>query len=631
MEEQSFREELSKELISKISNLIDGNQATKSDVKPLKFDVESLQAKLFITWIFFGEDQEYKSAGGSYVGTKCSSLEELVAITKEIKQIACESKELRLSFVEKLKASGREAILFAVKTYCIKDFGAFSAKDICRKCKGSGKVKCSSCGGSGKIRCSKCFGSGSETRYRYNSHSNTQEAYSTSCSSCWGSGNVGCSSCSGNGKIRCDHCSGHGYFIITRHIEAKAKPSIVIKTETSLENDALEGFLRQQNIIDIYKTIYFEFQTSQSKDYDEEEFIFVGFSTVIKQDFQVKNKSYACYAYSNPPVAFIKPYIFDDLFSDEIDFLDSAIGKNKWITKRKAIEFFDKYSGQPVLDSAIKRVASERTKNNEDTAHLVEEACHGFISKESASKLSCHINKFMEKVSPAYSPFIWWIATIFLTFIGILLFEYSFELYGATGIVGSIFAYALIVVFLIFIAYPLNLLIVFIKRWHIPHEYRQQIRHMEPIRNFIKISLLIGFLVVTYGIFAHKGYFPKTNGEPLHIVLDSKERVCNYLLENNITICSNIAIEKYIPSLIKKNIANPSHKRITFVEKSYFYDNPQKSAKTKSYLEAGDKAKLLGSTEDLDGTVWHHIQYYSKRTKKLFNVWVLGSSAKVEQ
>ncbi len=545
---QDKDQELSQSLIYHIANIIDGNQVTKSDIKDKGFETDDLDALLCIEWTFFSDYTDDRIAGGSYKGERCSSIYELDNITEKANNIAKYDKDLRVPFIKDLKKYEREGILKSEGTYQIKDFGKFSTKDVCNACNGSCNVRCNSCGGNGKQKCNSCYGSGSITQNRYNSNTKMHENYSTYCSNCGGSGSRSCSNCSGRGKVRCNDCRGHGYFIITRSIFAKTKPIYILKTNTSLANQDLEYYLNTKSIQFIYKTIYFELDNQKASSDNKEMFIYKGKSIVLKQDFSVKLKEYTCYAVSNPPHPFIKPNIFDDLFADELKFLKSN-NEKKYISKKKALKSFDTYNKQPVLDKAIKNITSIRKESKEDTTEIVISACQGFISKNAASSLSSHINKFMDKVSPIYSPIIWIIGMIFLAIIGLTFVEYYFEQKGTRYIFEPIVSFIAITLVIAIVIYPVSLLITLFKRRKVPLEYRQKLRHREIFKLYSKVAILVFILSSGYGILSNKGHVPRSNGIPQKIVINNLKNGYNFLYKKSINIYKKTGFDKIINDL----------------------------------------------------------------------------------
>ena len=135
--------------------------------------------------------------------------------------------------------------------------------------------------------------------------------------------------------------------------------------------------------------------------------LYSGSSTAVRLPFGLKGKAYTCYAFSNPPYPYVRPAVFDDLFTDKLEFLQKQLNGKGKLGKRKAVAFFNRYAGQPVLDDAMREIALCRTSADQDTGHAVQTVCQGFISTEMAARLADVLNLIIDKVSPAYSPTVW--------------------------------------------------------------------------------------------------------------------------------------------------------------------------------------------------------------------------------
>lgn len=545
MEEKQIGKKLSIDLIKQVSNILDGNNVTLDDIKIINYKTDYFEVELNIIWKFTIEYTENKSAGGTYIGIMCNSIEELEDITKELKYKVESDKNLRTEFIENFKELKRDAILKANKKYQIKEFGNFSAKKTCSNCNGKCKVKCNSCGGYGTHRCINCYGSGKVTKFRYDNYNKRQESYSAYCDSCNGRGHKNCSSCSGNGKISCPTCRGYGYFMITREIKAVTKPFYIVYSDSKFMNEELEKFLNKRKIEFLNETIYFEFYKHKSDYEDEEQFVYLGNSVIIKEDFNVKDKEYTCYAFSNPPHAFIKPSVFDDLLGNEIKLFD----EKKAINRKKALELFNIYSKLPVLDKAIKNISVNRKKDKEDTSNYVIESCQGYITKNSATIIANNINKFMDKISPTYTSSIWILGLFLLFIISIVFLQYSLEEKGTKAIDDSIIVFLILNLILMLTIYPLDLFLTWIKRKKIPSEYRQKLRYKEPIKLFNQGSFIILLFILTYGILSNKNYLPKTNGMPQYVFLKFLNDGCEISENNGFDICDKTGLNRVIIDL----------------------------------------------------------------------------------
>ena len=60
---------------------------------------------------------------------------------------------------------------------------------------------------------------------------------------------------------------------------------------------------------------------------------------------------------------------------------------------------------------------------------------------------------------------------------------------------------------------------------------------------------VIFILASGYGILSNKGYLPKTNGVPQHILFDSVNKGCTFFQEKDLDICQRIGLHKMINKL----------------------------------------------------------------------------------
>ena len=67
------------------------------------------------------------------------------------------------------------------------------------------------------------------------------------------------------------------------------------------------------------------------------------FIFITELTFVIQGKSYICVAFANPPYAFIRPPIFDDIFADELALI-ANINKDGKVTTDEAHKFFKKIS-----------------------------------------------------------------------------------------------------------------------------------------------------------------------------------------------------------------------------------------------------------------------------------------------
>lgn len=514
-------EQLSENLLAQIKNIVDGNQVTSNDVQPITQKSEIFNAHLTVNWKFKGEYSDSRVAGGQPCASHFLHSTHFEHETQKYLHDAVYEKSLRQHFLDNLTALHCESLKESDEPYRFHSFTPFSLHETCSSCGGKGKKRCSSCGGSGRQTCSGCGGSG-RTYYTVTSYDNRGNANGTrtesrACSSCSG-GKITCSGCSGRGMVRCSPCEGCGYFTIIRAVYAVAVPAYRIGTNARFAKDALETLLNRMGTQFCQNKIAFdEMRFTETAD-DQYQFEYDGESFLLEQDFNLKGKTYQIYAFSNPPYPFVKPMIFDDLFSDELAFLKETTSAKGNINKRKAFEFFVRYSGQPALEQAMREIAKHRTATTQILGEKLEQACHGYISSTMAEELSGYLNKIMDKVSPTYSSVIWGLWAIIASISGFILAEERFEMtfsYSPIGTVIGVIVTLLLAYGIISIAvWLLSSVAVLLARRKIPKEYRQKMRHKEPFKRTLKILSVATLLGAIYGYATTQNWVPKWNSVP---------------------------------------------------------------------------------------------------------------------
>ena len=345
--------------------------------------------------------------------------------------------------------------------------------------------------------------------YRYESCSSCGGSGSNTCYGCSGSGAVRCGGCGGSGYVQCAQCSGHGYFTTVANIGAYAKPSVNLRIKSRAYADELLDFLCARSCKFLSQTIPF-YQDEESGGEDSHLFSYVGSSAITKLNFILLGKEYEAVGFSNPPYAFIRPPFFDDLFADEIMMLEKIDADGK-ITRREAFKFFTRYCSQPALDSALKRIAKTDGAQNE-VANAVIEACEGYVSRGAASKLGETMKKCLNKISPVYSPAVWFgLGSVFwliaLVFTAGFLGENLADRYIMAPIYTLIFL-AVCAGMAWCILAPLSALVTLFRRSSVPKEYRQNMRNKEAFALFFKILAGFGAVGAIYGAVSGFGYAP---------------------------------------------------------------------------------------------------------------------------
>ena len=384
MDNKRKHDELAGMLLQRLSNLIDGNQARAGEVVPGEYEAEDFRVRLLVLWSFFGRMEDSVTAGdvsmADHFGYNGAAFARHSGELSE--RAACDT-DLRAGFLDRLRAAGGKGVAESGRKTAFHNFRPFSMHEQCQSCYGKGNVSCRSCQGSGRNRCSECSGSGQRAEQvpqydNYNQYQGMRSVYK-SCPYCSGYGFRTCGSCSGSGRRKCNECSGHGFFTRVRAIQALAVPSYEVAADTRFAPQALSDLLARSGA---------EFCGE-------------------KIPFGLKGKTYICHAFSNPPYPYVRPAVFDDLFADELVFLQKQLDGTGRLGKRQAAAFFNRYAGQPVLDDAMRGIADCRTSQNQNTAHALQTACQGFISTEMAGRLANVLNLIIDKVSPAYSPAVW--------------------------------------------------------------------------------------------------------------------------------------------------------------------------------------------------------------------------------
>ena len=487
-----------------LRNLVSGNQAKPEDLVEISHEIFDFEAMATVTWEFYGKREESKIAGGAkeqiHFGDDARGYENHA---RECLLQARDSADLHEILLAELRQDAKEAVAKSGGTVRYYDFKPFSMSERCDECGGDGQTRCGECGGRGKKTCSSCGGRGRQ------SCSTCGGSGWGTCYGCSGSGAVRCGGCGGSGYLQCAKCSGHGYFTAVANIGAYAKPSVNLRIKSRAYADELLDFLCARSCKFLSQTIPF-YQDEESGGEDSHLFSYVGPGAITRLNFILLGKEYEAVGFSNPPYAFIRPPFFDDLFTDEIMMLEKIDADGK-ITRREAFKFFTRYCSQPALDSALKRIAKTDGAQTE-AANAVIEACDGYVSKRAAKKLGDTMKKCLDKISPVYSPAVWFgLGSVFwliaLVFTAGFLGENLAERYIMAPIYTLIFLAVCAGVALCVLA-PLSALVTLFHRSAVPKEYRQSMRNKEAFSLFFKILAGFGAAGAIYGAISSFGYAP---------------------------------------------------------------------------------------------------------------------------
>ncbi|MDO4877799.1 MAG: hypothetical protein Q3966_00690 [Neisseria sp.] len=530
MDKDKRNEDLAAVLLHSLRNLVDGNQARADDIEPEKYDALDAVIRMKVSWRFAAGYADRVSAG-NVAAAKHFGFDNaaFVRYGGELEEAAAYDANLRADFLKGLRDLEGKGAAKAGRERKFHTFSPFSVYEECRPCRGKGKVSCGSCHGRGRKDCGNCHGTGQVaeqvSQYGGSTYQGPRTVYK-SCTVCWGSGSQTCFFCSGSGSTTCSHCSGQGFFTRVREMYAAALPSFEINTDNAFHPQALADLLARSGAAFCSGKIPFRLEEEEAGG-NWHKMIYTGISTVIRLPFALHGKRYVCCAFSNPPYPYVRPAVFDDLFADELAYLQQNISGKGVLAKRKAAAFFNRYAGQPVLDEAMRQIALCRTSSGQDTAHAVQTACQGFIGAETAGKLAAALNRIMDKVSPAYSPGAWLLVSLPFLAAAALLAEWGAEGGILRKTVGTMVDGGLIFLAAVAAAGALSALcsaaVVVWQRRKVPLPYRQKIRHREPFRLLARCGFWLWLASCAYGYAAAKEWLPKSEGRA---VLAAVQTVC---------------------------------------------------------------------------------------------------------
>lgn len=343
-----------------------------------------------------------------------------------------------------------------------------------------------------------------------------------------------CPTCNGKTHKKCRSCKGHGFFGIYGTVKSIAEPTWHAECICDKYENELETFLNACSVESIVEKISFDYKNSQTLSHTEEEFIYQAESVMTELTFNMLDKDYTCAAFlETPPLAFLKPPFFDDLFCNEISHL-KAMGDKK-ISKIKALDFFEEYRKQPALDKSLKDIA--KIEDRENYKNAVINACGGYISQESASLFSNLIGKCLNKLSPVNSPLTWLIGLI----LGIIPIFFGTEAIAETStnpFSDSIFlllggAVGLGVVLLFF-----SIGITKYKQMVLPKEYRQPMKHLGVFIKHLFFCSLAWLSGIAYGFFAQDNQSLQLRKYTTELIQTYVPNVCQ-LNKNFAPLCKN--------------------------------------------------------------------------------------------
>lgn len=511
MLEDQLKKELPEIFLSSIQNIIHGNHVDGKELVLENSAVYPFKLTVTVNWQFTSEWENQRIAGGKsasvHSGMDSDHFDE---IHENNIYDAANNKIRRLDFINDYKNAGTNGLIDNHKKV-IHNYPTHSYHYDCGSCNGKGEGNCILCAGTGRKSCDKCWGSGQVQEYytEYNNWKNTYEQRSrhVSCGRCYGRGRLTCYNCSGSGRQKCSSCSGHGYFTYYRTTSLVAVPSNQFNINCQEHAQKLVDYLAECKLTHLYQHIYFSGFNYDSIGQSYERFTYYGDSFLTEIFTNLRSTQHHIVGYSNPPLPFIRSGIFDQLFIEEISMLEEYQETSKIIPKEKALKFFNKFSGQPVLERSLRGVAKDRTSADQDHTAMIQEQCSYFITQKSAKQLANGINAILDKVSPAYNGLVWTIAAL-IFFIPVCIYcEYIFETANVESIweafwtaIGFVFF-----VFLLYIIYSIITLLISViicsyNRRNVPQEFRQKFRNSEP---FFSTAFIGSFFIIVVGMYGY--------------------------------------------------------------------------------------------------------------------------------
>jgi hypothetical protein len=513
-----------------IASLIDGNHVDRKEVKQARADACSCYLTYEVDWRFVPYVETTRLYGNAAVSQHFGYNQgQFQSETSQRLKIGKAHRAIREKFIGYILNKGGQALEDACKNHEVWDFGQHSVHEECSPCGGNGSVNCSGCFGSGRQQCFSCGGSGSTRQTRwvqdYNGQGRT-ETYQQLCYGCGGSGSNFCNRCGGSGRQQCGECQGHGFFTQIAHTRVMAKPTINIEGESNLSRDELVKFLIGYSVERIANYLQFTCKGHRDSTEDTWRIAYEASSRVVELDIELRKKYYVVAALGDGALAFRKAPIFDDIFIEEITDLQKIFSKSKKLNHTLARKFFDTYSGQPVLDKAMKAIAQSTEK--QQAAREVIYSCQGYISPTSAELLGQSVVKLLDKVSPPNSFWSWMIIMLIplllMFFASQAVFESGVDYRTGSLIFASLLTLltSLIVTLLISPAAVLiSSLVSYWRRRAVPREYRQRGRNWQPLKFFIKASLLVTLSGMGTGAMAKFNWIPPWQNAPLELLLNT--------------------------------------------------------------------------------------------------------------
>ncbi len=235
---------------------------------------------------------------------------------------------------------------------------------------------------------------------------------------------------------------------------------------------------------------------------------------VTRLDFKALALNYTIVGVGEEPRPFIRPAIFDELFSEELAQLAklrSSVGL--LLTQPQMHQLFAHYRSLPALNSALNTAAQSTDKTAKRFYDAVNQRLENMISREKAKVLAEGIEKTLDGISPANSAAAWFNVMLpALVVFAVVSSIYSedqlsgFECFLRTGL----FAVLAIVAALIYSPLPwlASKVTSYLQRLKVPAAYRQRPRNWEHLPSFLLLAFVSSFVGSGYGHFAFRHNWP---------------------------------------------------------------------------------------------------------------------------
>ena len=529
--------ELNDLLLEQIKNLVQGNNASASDMRLTEAHHTIAHCRCTGVWQFEPTIHTNTQTGnhaieGNHYGFEMNNHNQAV---HELCMQARQNRELWMNFISSMVAQEERKPGFILslsdKAHPVHQFPPLSVHHYCANCRGNGHVHCSSCQGSGKKICYACHGMGQVDKQRTINMGQSQQVqqYRENCDACFGSGKQVCSGCGGNGKEKCNPCFGQGFFTDITQVSVVAKPLWEAKLSAPILQQAAQTWLQTAGGILAGKKLSFTLLETCFQHTCGQTWLatYEASPDLLCIDFTLKGKPYRALAIGHPPYCFSQPPIFDNLLATERKKLIQIFQK-KLPGNRQIKALFDHFRTLPALDTMMQAIAETSQKTDEQLQQAVSQSCSGFISNDIALSLGQSLQKVMQRVSPQYFMPVWFVfLSIPALFASVLLADRiahpDVGLFSA--LLDLLFFFLLAFVGMHIVAPAACLISSFISAWQrkkLPKPYRQKPRNWLPLKKakyFAMAGVAAGLL---YGLGAKMNLLP-----PIQLLISQATSLLN--------------------------------------------------------------------------------------------------------